>query len=376
MIRVLQVIGAMDRGGAETMVMNLYRAIDRDRVQFDFLVHEQRECDYDEEILDLGGRIFRLPRFTGANYLAYRKACRRHFDEHPEHRIVHGHIGSCAAIYLSEAKRAGGVAIAHSHAQNFLPGLGDMAFRAVSYPTRFVADWFFGCSYEAGRDRFGEGVVEGDRFAILENGIDLRQYVCDESAHLQEKANIGLGGHPVFGHVGRLAPEKNHRFLFEVFSKVRDSLPDAMLVMVGRGPMMEELTGLADAMGLGDSAIFLGVRDDVPNLLKAMDVFLFPSTKEGLPLAAIEAQAVGLPCVISTGVPEHVLVSDRAVRISLDDGADSWAEKAVEFYRCAIKEPRTDCVDQVRASGFDIGDTAVRLQAFYERLGNGGEVRF
>ena len=135
MMRVLQVIGAMDRAGAETMIMNLYRAIDRTRVQFDFLVHEQRECDYDEEIRELGGRLHRLPRFTGVNLSTYRAACRRLFAEY-RYPVVHGHIGSSAAVYLREAKRAGSYAIAHSHAQNFLKGAPGLAFRVVAYPTR------------------------------------------------------------------------------------------------------------------------------------------------------------------------------------------------------------------------------------------------
>ena len=141
MMRVLHVIGAMDRGGAETMIMNLYRAMDRTEVQFDFLVHEERECDYDAEILSLGGRIFRAPRFNGVNYYAYRRVFRELFETHPEWLIVHGHIGSSAALYLTEAKRAGRVAIAHSHAQNYMKGLTGLAFKVLSYPTRNIADW-------------------------------------------------------------------------------------------------------------------------------------------------------------------------------------------------------------------------------------------
>ena len=149
-MRVLQVIGVMDRGGAETMVMNLYRAMDRDKVQFDFLVHEQREGDYDAEIRRMGGRFFRVPRFTGANIGAYRKQVRALFAEHPEWRVVHGHIGSCAPVYLSEAKRAGAFAIAHSHAQNYEGGLAGLAFNLVAHPVRRVADYFMACSREAG----------------------------------------------------------------------------------------------------------------------------------------------------------------------------------------------------------------------------------
>lgn len=376
MIRVLHVIGAMDRGGAETMVMNLYRAVDKSRMQFDFLVHEERECDYDQEILDLGGRIYRVPRFTGANLIAYKKDCRRLFAEHPEHRIVHGHIGSSAAIYLKEAKRAGRVAIAHSHAQNYLPGVEGLVFDLIAHPTRNIADWFFACSKEAGIDRFGEKVVEGDRFAILDNGIDVELYRCDEEGHRAAKERLGLAGKPVFGHVGRLSLEKNHEFLFEVFSLLKERIPDAILLLIGRGPLEQELRERADAMGIGDSVKFLGVRDDVPALLKAMDVFVFPSVKEGLAMAAVEAQAAGLPCIVSTGVPEHAVVSDRVRHLPLEDGAASWAQNAWEAYVDAKVKPRADCVEQVRAGGFDIAATSLRLQSFYERLANGEEAVF
>ena len=199
MMRVLHVIGAMDRGGAETTVMNLYRAVDRDVVQFDFLVHEERTCDFDEEISDLGGRLYRVPRFNGANLFHYARLCRKVFEEHPEHRIVHGHIGSSAAVYLSEAKRAGRFAIAHSHAQFFLPGFAGLAFRAVSWPTRFVADYFFACSPEAGKDRFGQRVVEGDRFSVLNGGIDLGRYACSASERQRAKRASGVRARRPFG---------------------------------------------------------------------------------------------------------------------------------------------------------------------------------
>ena len=218
-LRVLQVIGAMDRGGAETMLMNLHRTIDRDEVQFDYLVHEQRECDYDAEIEKLGGRLFRLPRYTVANGGTYRRLVRAHLQEHPEHRIVHGHIGSSASIYLDEARRAGRFGIAHSHSQNYLHGFMGLAFRAMTRSTRNVADYFFACSREAGIDRYGAAVVEGDRFSIMNNGIDLAAYVCDEERHEAARRALGFGpsmlrgGAPVIGHVGRLSPEKNHAFL-------------------------------------------------------------------------------------------------------------------------------------------------------------------
>ena len=372
MMRVLQVIGVMDRGGAETMIMNLYRAIDRSQVQFDFLVHEQRNGDYDDEIRQLGGRFFRLPRYTGVNEHAYRKQVRTLLAEHPEWGIVHGHIGSSAPIYLGEAKRAGRYAIAHSHAQNFLTGLPGLAFNVAAHPVRRIADYYMACSREAGLDRFGSRIVDGNRFAIVPNGIDLSQYACNQQTHETAKGRMNLSGVPVFGHVGRLSPEKNHTFLLEVFALVHQQLPDAMLIMAGRGPLENELRDEVQRLGLGDSARFLGVCDNVPDLLRAMDVFIFPSTSEGLPMAAVEAQASGLPCLMSTGIPELACVSADAQRIPLADGTETWARRVMEAYKNTCAVPRTDSLDDVREHGFDIVETSRWLAEFYQRADGRG----
>lgn len=373
MIRVLQVIGAMDRGGAETMLMNLHRAIDRSLVQFDYLVHETRECDYDAEIESLGGRVFRgMPRYNVLNGHLYRMKMRKFLAEHPEFPIVHGHIGSTSAIYLDEAKRAGRFTVAHSHAQNFIPGPAGLAFQMMTHPTRNIGDYFMACSVEAGIDRFGEEVVQSDRFSVLPNGIDLESYRCDDASHAAARDELGfgapvsMGGAPVIGHVGRLAPEKNHAFLFDAFEALLAREPEARLVCVGRGPLEEELAAEVSRRGWDDGRVVLaGVSDIVPTYLKAFDVFAFPSTKEGLPLAAIEAQASGLPSLISTGVPELSVVSPRCERMSLKAGADAWGARLAELVAWAKARPRTDCTAEVREAGFDIQDVAARLASFY-----------
>ena len=367
MMRVLQVIGVMDRGGAETMVMNLYRAMDRSNIQFDFLVHEQREGDYDAEIRELGGRFFHLPRFTGLNEHVYRKQCRELFTAHREWTVVHGHIGSCAPIYLSEAKRAGRYAIAHSHAQNYEPGLKGMVFNLIAHPVRRIADYYFGCSREAGLDRFGKGVVEGDSFSVLANGIDAQRYMCDSLSHELAKEEMGLVGRPVVCHIGRLIPVKNHEFLFDVFEIVRRHYPQAVLVLAGRGELEHSLRQSVANRGLDDAVHFLGVVDNVPAVLRAADVFLFPSIKEGLGLAAIEAQASGLPVLMSEGVPASALMGGNAQRIALEAGAEKWAQACLQQLDIALKSERHDEVELVRSHGFDITQTSVWLADFYKR---------
>ena len=370
-MRVLQVIGVMDRGGAETMVMNLYRAMDRERVQFDFLVHEQREGDYDAEIVSLGGRIFRAPRYNGINGIAYRRCIRSLFASHPEWRVVHGHIGSCAPLYLSEAKRVGAFAIAHSHAQNYGNGISGVAFNIAAHPVRRIADYFMACSKEAGLDRFGSSIVEGNRFAIVPNGIDVASYACDERVHVEAKADYGLAGRPVVCHTGRLIPVKNHEFLLEVFARVVQSFPNAVLLLAGRGDLEEQIRARVNELGLKKAVFFLGVVDDVPRLLRAADVFVFPSINEGLALSVVEAQASGLPTIASTGVPELAVVSDRVCRMPLSSGVEAWATECVDKLRFSLSSERSDACDQVREHGFDSADTSVRLAAFYETAKKG-----
>lgn len=364
MIRVLHVIGAMDRGGAETFIMNVYRTVDRSVIQFDFLVHEHRECDYDSEIREMGGKIYRVPRFTGVNAPLYIRSCRSFFENHPDYAAVHGHIGSCAALYLSEAKRAGMFTIAHSHATRGA-GLWQRAFDAVSYPTRFIADVFLACSREAGQDRYGIKVVSDERFRVVNNGIPLEQYRFDEARRQAFRDRMRISPHtPVFCHIGRFVPEKNHDFLVHVFELVVERLPDAVLLMAGRGPLEESVANDVKSRGLADNVCFLGVRDDVPDILMASDVFLFPSVREGLGIAAIEAQATGLPCILSDALPPLSRVTDLAKYLPLDDGGRAWADASVSALETATR--RESQIENVRSAGFDITDTADKLVSLYK----------
>ena len=368
-MRVLQVIGAMDRGGAETVIMNLYRAMDKERLQFDFLVHEQRECDYDAEIEAMGGRIYRLPRYTIANEAAYRRKCREHFENHPEHVVVHGHIGSSAAVYLSEAKRAGRATVLHSHAQNFDPFPQQQVFRMLAKRSLKWADWYLGCSPEAGLDRFGTAIVNGERYDIMNNGVDVGIYACDEEGHQAAKRDLGHADEVLVGHVGRFIPVKNHRFLIDFFREFHDMVPDSRLMLLGRGPLEDEVRSYAQEAGVGEAVTFCGVRDDVPRYMKAFDLFVFPSISEGLPMATVEAQAAGAPCLISTGVPSSAISFRGARRLPLDSGPAQWAQAAVALLEERVQ--RDEGGRDVRDNGYDIGQTAVWLAGLYEKLRDG-----
>lgn len=366
-VRVLQVIGAMDRGGAETLLMNLYRNIDRNLVQFDFLVNEENACDFDSEIQGLGGRIFRIPRYKLFNYYSYKTACKRFFSQH-KYPVVHGHIGLPAPIYLNEASKSGAYTIAHSHAQNFPISPSEIVFRVCARPVRHVADYYLACSEQAGVDRFGTEIVEGPSFQILKNGVDTSVLSFDVQKRSEARAELGLDEDMlVLGHIGRLTEVKNHKFLFEVFDSIHQRVPRSVLLLAGRGELEMQLRETARQMGLSDSIVFLGVRDDVPSLLCALDLFIFPSFAEGLPCAVIEAQASGLPVLLSNGVPDAARVLSTTIRLDLSVGADVWADRALQTFDMCKSNDRNCAKDIIEKSGFDIRTSAEWLQELYLR---------
>lgn len=364
-VRVLHVIGAMDRGGAESLIMNLYRKIDRNIIQFDFLVHEDRRCDFDEEILELGGRIYRTFRFNGLNYFSYCKSCADFFSNHNDYVAVHVHIGSCAAMVIRGAKRHGLYTIAHSHNTNPPLSILELGFRVFSFPTRYLADCFLACSEEAGRDRFGKRVVSSTAFSVLNNGIDVEQYRFCPEKRKEIRKQVALDDETLaICHIGRFSEEKNHIFLLKVFASLMERTEKKIvLCLIGRGPLEEKIKKEASDMGIQDDVRFFGVRSDVPNLLMGMDCFIFPSIWEGLGIAAIEAQASGLPSVLSPALPRIAFCSRTAIRATGLDDPFCWADLAMSAILNA--GDREICADEVIKAGFDISRSAKKVTTLY-----------
>jgi len=366
-IRVLHVIGIMNRGGAETMIMNLYRHIDRSKVQFDFVENSSEPAVFDEEILSLGGRIYRCPHYNGKNHFTYVKWWNDFFKAHPkEYPIVHGHLGSTAAIYLSIAKKYGAYAIAHSHNTNAEKSLQQWLFNVFSYPTRHIADYFFACSSEAAFDRFGRKVAGNHQLcSVLKNAIDTESFRFSAAERNAIRGELDISEDAfVIGHIGRFAEQKNHQFIVEIFAQVKKNLPNAVLLLVGGGELRHQIETEIIRCGLAESVVFAGVRSDVHRLYHAMDVFVFPSLYEGLGIVVIEAQAAGLPCCISSNVPREAMLTKLAQQRSLRDGAKAWADWIVS----RKNEPRVDTIAAIRQAGYDISTTTAWLQYFYESI--------
>ena len=365
MIRVLHVIGIMDRGGAETMIMNLYRHIDRNRIQFDFVVHTGAEGAFDQEINRLGGKIYHCPGYILMNHISYVRWWQGFFNARGRfYSIVHGHIGSTAAVYLRIAKRHGLYTIAHSHSINGSLTGKELLYRMLSYRTRFTADYFFACSRQAGIDRYGKGILrQKERFKVFPNAINTAAFSFDGAARRRVREQLDIKeGTLLLGHVGRFQKVKNHRFIVQVFYSLLQAGVPVKLLLVGDGPLREEIRKQAENLGIADRVLFTGVRPDVSDLMQAMDVMLFPSLYEGLPVTLVEAQTAGLPVVMSERVPEDAVIIPALVQVErLDSPVECWERDIL----AAVSIKRTDRQKEMTDKGFDIQQTSKWLEDFY-----------
>ena len=298
-IRVLHILQRMEAGGTQALLMNIYRKIDRTKVQFDFLVVYKEKQFYDDEIEKMGGHVYKLSFREDLNLPKFQKDLAVFFTQHHEYKIVHCHAYTIGYFCLKAAKKAGiPVRIAHSHS--------NAAVHDVKLPlklimqklfTRYSTD-LFACSEEAGKFAF-----KGKKFGIVQNAIDSQKFIADANIREEIRKALRVENKFVVGHVGRMQPEKNHDFLIDVFAELKKSKPDAELILVGTGPLEDKVKSKVVEKGLSDCVHFLGNRKDMNRIYQAMDVFVFPSLFEGLGIVAIEAQAAGVPIVCSEGLP-------------------------------------------------------------------------
>ncbi|MCU7740172.1 glycosyltransferase family 1 protein [Priestia megaterium] len=365
MIRVLQVIGSMNRGGIETFLMNIYRNIDRNKVQFDFAVHTQKKCAYDDEILDLGGRIFRItPR--GKNISRHNEDWNKLFKDHPEIQIVHQHVASLTYINGLKFAKKNKVKSRIIHAHNTQSeGKLHYLMHLINGKRihKYVTD-YFSCSLMASDWLYGRTKLDSRNAKIVNNAIDVKKFLFDNDKRRKAREELCLEGDFVIGHVGRLANQKNHLFLIDIFEKVSHRLGNAKLILVGQGPLKQSIADYINKKGLNDKVKFLGNRPDVNDIMQAMDVFVFPSFHEGLGIVLIEAQASGLKCFASKeGVPSEAKITDSLRFISLESPADIWADNIVETsYEKAVRDIDTDIIKE---AGYEITNEALSLQNFY-----------
>lgn len=371
MIRILHVFGRLDLGGAESRTMDLFRLMDRERVQFDMVSHTTQRCFFDDEIEQLGGHIYRIPRFKVYNYFSYRKAWKLFFAEHNDFQAVHGHMTSTASIYLPIAKTAGvPMTIAHARSAGVDHGLKGVLTRWMRRNLAKKADYLFACSKLAGISVFGQRAVRDNQVVMIPNAIDAQAFVYNEKTREEMREKLGINNRFVIGHVGRFHYAKNHEYLIQVFAAILKEKSDAVLLLLGEGPKMEEMKALTKQLQIEQQVIFLGNRTPVADYYQAMDYFVYPSRYEGLPGTVVEAQASGLHCLISDTITTEVVLGEQVQCMSIQSNPELWAETVLKD----LDYQRTDQYDLVSRSGFDCREQAEKMMRFYE-TGNTEELR-
>ena len=356
-LRVAQIMGIMNNGGVEAVVMNYYRAIDRSRVQFDFFVDEACSFPQCAEIEQLGGRCFRVPSYTRP--IRFIRTLTRIFREN-SYRVVHSQINTMGVFPLFAAWLARvPVRICHNHSTSHPGERKKNLLKHLLRPfSRVFATHCFACGDKAARWMFGDRLVERGCVTVMPNAVDLSRFRFSAEARQAIRAEIGAGEHTlVIGHIGRFTYSKNHPFLLEIFRTLLQTHPDALLLLAGEGELLEHSIAQASRLGISERVRFLGVRGDTNRLYSAMDVFCLPSFYEGLPVVMVEALGNGLNCVVSDQVTRE-LDEFSVVHLPLDAGAARWAE-------AIASAKRTDHVPEALEVQFDVNHAAKRLQAFY-----------
>lgn len=361
-IRILHVVGNMDRGGTETLLMSIYRNIDRERVQFDFVEHTNFESAYDSEIRSLGGRIFRIPRYKVFNHFNYIKYWEDLFTEN-EFTAVHGHINSTACIYLKVAKSHNIPTIAHSHNVNTGIGIKSKVKKLYNKNINLVSDYKFACSEDAGHSLYGANFYD---FKVIKNGIEVDKFIYNHKKRSEIRKELELPEDSfVIGHIGNYNPVKNHQFVVSVFEDIYGGVNESKLILIGKD-VENNIKNTISNREIVNSILFLGSRSDVPDLLNAIDVFVLPSKIEGLGLSLIESQASGLVSFASTNVPKETKITNllHYLPINSVNSVSTWAKEIVKYQEYL----RVDKRKEILENGYDIRTTASYLETFYTNI--------
>ncbi len=363
MFKVLQITGTLARGGLETFVMNVYRTVDREKIQFDFLIHMESGA-YQQEVESLGGSVYYVPsRHKG--FIQFYKNMDAFFSVHAkEYCAVHMHVSTLSSIEaLYFAKKYGiKIRVIHSHSSSVK---GNKLHYIFHYAMKsFVHDWathYLGCSERAIKWLYqGTGIY--DKVEMIKNGIEVEKFRYNENVRNKVRKELGLDDCFVLGHVGRFTWVKNHKFIIEIFRHIKGMIPNSKLVLVGEGILLTEIKQQVKLYGLEKDVLFTGVRSDINELLQGFDCFLMPSFYEGLPVSLVEAQCAGLKVFGSNAISLDTKITPNMYFISLNESAQRWAEIITEHYGLIIRD---NVVKLISEAGFDISQTTQILTKIY-----------
>lgn len=362
-VLVAQLMTDMILGGIESVVMNYYRCIDKNKFQFDFIAPKGSTFPNKDEIEKLGGRIFVVPKYS--HPFAYIKAVRKIFREN-NYKIVHCHMNTMGIFAMYAAyKEHIPIRILHNHSMiNHFFSRSEFKRNILKYVLRtfckIYPSHFCACSKAAGDWMYGKNF----NYTIFNNGINVDKFKFNPEIRESVRAELGLQDKLVVGHIGRFCPPKNHIFLVEIFNNLLSLHDNAVLLLIGEGELLDQVKLKVKQLNIEDKVIFLGKQNDTSKYYQAMDVFCLPSRYEGLPVVAVEAQCSGLPCLFSTYVSKESKILDSTKFLSYDDTLDKWSQTMSEL----ANNQRVDGAEQVRKCNFDMKDEAKKLELYYQKL--------
>ena len=362
-IRVLQIIGFVCGGGVEAVIMNYYRNIDRNKIQFDFVIDGYEKTALDNEILSLGGKVYKVAPYTKNTlkniYQIYK------IIKDNNYQIVHSNMNTLSVFSLFAAWLAGAkVRILHNHSTAVKSEKLRSVMKYILRPFAPVfANRYMACSKLAGEWMYGRKKMQSGKVKVLNNAIDVDAFAYNEDLRKNLRHNLNIEEDTlVIGHVGRFMYQKNHDFLIDIFKEIHSQKENSLLLLIGDGPLKQMIEEKVKNYNLQDSVKFLGLRRDVKDLYNVMDVFVLPSWYEGLPVVSVEAQANGLPCFVSDKVSKECKLSSSMNFISLDKSVDYWSKEILNSKFNRNKNAK----HELRENKFDIHSEAINLMNFYK----------
>ncbi len=348
------------------MLMNLHRRIDRNILQFDYAVCAEHKCDYDDEILSLGGRLIKYPRFQIKSCFNYINFWDKFFKAHDEYKIIHGHVGSTAPLYLAQAKKHGKFNIAHAHNTRGRFYMPKFCYKIYAFKINRCADYFMGCSMQALEAIYGAKTAhDNSKSKVFNNAIEADKYIFNKAVRAEVRQELNLSQDDfVIGTVGRLSAQKNPFKIIEILCELKARDIKFKFLWVGAGELRDEILKEIKARNLDENVKMLGVRDDVNRILQALDVFICPSVYEGLPIVAVEAQAAGLLTLCSDRCADEINITDLCKFLEIKDNKDNnvkWAEEIIKGRNIE----RRNTFNEIKQACFDVSATAEWLQDFY-----------
>ena len=359
------VLGNTGMGGAQAFVLNLIKNLNLSRYQVDLAVDTEKPDGIGEAVRSLGCNIYILPYFKVYNYLSYVKAWDSFFSTY-HYDIVHAHSTNSASVYLRIAKKYGCATIAHSHSAGYR---GNIIQRQVkkyfAHKVRGVADYWFACSDKAAERLFGKSYRNNRNYHDIPNAINAENYLFSNEKAQKIRKELGIKDDELLcGHIGTFSTPKNHSFLLDIFCEVVKKEPQARLVCCGQGILMPSVKEKAVQLGIIDRILFPGVVMNANEYMMAMDVFVFPSIFEGFPISIIEAEATGLPIVMSDVITKEVDMSDLIHRQSLNDNPAKWAETVVGLKT----ENRATYNNPIVESKYNMRTSIKHISSLYEEM--------